>query len=599
MRRLLLVLLVCGSCFGQAVTPGSGGGGGTTLPNNLTGVATNGSGAAQQQTSANVVSMFAGGGCVGFLKNDGTCVVIASGYAHVVTPVAEWAFPAGATSLVTEPDVQGNFPATFAGTGISRIPSGGILMNSTGRLTTTMTTWSSAIIRACPYVYPIGVQVGANFEGLWGSSVSGQGVNILDDRQTVTTYVHSPSLYDTNFTTSAGDVAGGCHTYAFTLGGGPASDTLGHIYKDGVEVGSYITQGTPLSSPTLTGGAIYGLGSAKGFTSSFDYKGSILYAEIYSSILTPAQVVSETAYTNGRSGSDPYTVQTPTSTTPTVTALGDSITCCNLIAAQDYPALFSLNNTYTVINQGSANDLAAAMAATQQYRTLGVNSPNAGQNVYSIFGGTNDIATNNTPTFTYGQILKAVQTAKLAGLRPFVWTMLDRQSLQTGKNALNTLIRSGAVVNGYYLVDGAQNALLGADGASTNTTYFQADLIHPTAAGQVLLAAAGSAAINSADGSTANNPTITAVQNFTGTAATNYVIQTPTLAATHALTSCLYLTGAQYARTIVNGSATLTITVSSASTITGSTAIAPNSTAVFTPQLTAATTGGCSWLRTQ
>ena len=80
-----------------------------------------------------------------------------------------------------------------------------------------------------------------------------------------------------------------------------------------------------------------------------------------------------------------------------------------------------------------------------------------------------------------------------------------------------------------------------------------------------------------------------------------YVLQTPTAAATNTLIDATGLTG--QTRTITNGSATYTITVSgtgaSGSTIVGSTAILPNTTAVFTDQLVSASAGGNQWVRTQ
>lgn len=52
MKRLIVLLALCGTAFGQAINPGGGGGGGSaTLPANLTTVATDGSGNAVQATA--------------------------------------------------------------------------------------------------------------------------------------------------------------------------------------------------------------------------------------------------------------------------------------------------------------------------------------------------------------------------------------------------------------------------------------------------------------------------------------------------------------------------------------------------------------------
>ena len=100
------------------------------------------------------------------------------------------------------------------------------------------------------------------------------------------------------------------------------------------------------------------------------------------------------------------------------------------------------------------------------------------------------------------------------------------------------------------------------------------------------------------DGSTADNPTVTTSNAYSQAIGDNYVLQTPSAAATATLPDCTGLTSIQ--RTIINGSATYAITTqtSASQTVTGSPNIPANSTATFTCELVSAAAGGNYWLRT-
>jgi hypothetical protein len=92
-----------------------------------------------------------------------------------------------------------------------------------------------------------------------------------------------------------------------------------------------------------------------------------------------------------------------------------------------------------------------------------------------------------------------------AGCVPFMLTMISRTS--TGYNGLTMdalkdsydalIVQQAKAVGFAGVLDIAANPLLGADGAYNNTTYFQAvDHIHPTTAGNALMAAAVSNGLN-------------------------------------------------------------------------------------------------------
>jgi hypothetical protein len=176
------------------------------------------------------------------------------------------------------------------------------------------------------------------------------------------------------------------------------------------------------------------------------------------------------------------------------------------------------------------------------------------------------------------------------------------------KNAQNALIRTGCPIIGCdYVNDVAEVPAIGANGASATTACFQ-DGVHLTGpgagtcatisgtalSGYGIIAALASNAINTLDGSRKTAPDVSASNAFVETYANNYVIQTPTAAATHQLVD---LSGQTSQRVIVNGSSTfpITVTTSSSQTILGTAVIPPNGTGYFVPTLTSAATGGGYW----
>jgi hypothetical protein len=119
---------------------------------------------------------------------------------------------------------------------------------------------------------------------------------------------------------------------------------------------------------------------------------------------------------------------------------------------------------------------------------------------------------------------------KQAGCKVFVGTMISRtgtdplgRTLDADKNAYDSLMLSQARAGGADgVIDFAANPLLGADGANAGA-YFQADHIHPNQAGQALLAAAASNALNYAFGYNESNPNVVTTLNYQMTAADGYV----------------------------------------------------------------------------
>jgi hypothetical protein len=147
-----------------------------------------------------------------------------------------------------------------------------------------------------------------------------------------------------------------------------------------------------------------------------------------------------------------------------------------------------------------------------------------------------------------------IQILKTAGCRVFVGTMLSRtgndiagNTYDSDKNTYDALILTTAKSMGAdAVIDFAANPLLGADGATGNTTYFQGDAIHPTQAGQQLLANAAGNALNYYFGFNQMNPHVVTAATYTMLAGDGYITATPTANQTLTLPDCVGQSGAVY-----------------------------------------------------
>ena len=115
------------------------------------------------------------------------------------------------------------------------------------------------------------------------------------------------------------------------------------------------------------------------------------------------------------------------------------------------------------------------------------------------------------PTFTYIQSINNLRSAatlfKKAGWKVIVCTLIDRGDRGANNQTYfdnwytpyNNKLRSSYKYFADEIADLAADANLGAYGASSNTTYF-VDKVHPTTAGQQLIANIVQAAINKITG---------------------------------------------------------------------------------------------------
>ncbi len=182
-----------------------------------------------------------------------------------------------------------------------------------------------------------------------------------------------------------------------------------------------------------------------------------------------------------------------------VIAVGDSITNGGgALTTVWWPADLSLNAAYTsVVNEGIPGNAAWAFGNYEPWKNGPYCGTGGAPSAAVIFAGTNDIFVMGfTAAQTFQNILSWVNNMKGTSCQLFVGTMISRTGGgDADKDALNPLIRAGATQGLYNLIDFA-SIPRGADGAYSNTTYFDTDQTHPTNAGQVLLGAEASNVIN-------------------------------------------------------------------------------------------------------
>ncbi len=209
------------------------------------------------------------------------------------------------------------------------------------------------------------------------------------------------------------------------------------------------------------------------------------------------------------------TPQPVAAATPQLHAIGDSITV-GAGASTPWPSLLSLANqpAYTTTNWGVYG---ASMKAINGLETNRVGQrclSSNGPSIAIVFAGTNDFNSGYGTGVTFSALAGEIQTLKQAGCRVFVGTMISRAggdgaggTMDNDKNVYDALILGKAKqVGADGIIDFAANPLLGADAANANTTYFNSDGIHPTQAGQQLLANAASNVLNYVFGYNELNP---------------------------------------------------------------------------------------------
>ena len=119
------------------------------------------------------------------------------------------------------------------------------------------------------------------------------------------------------------------------------------------------------------------------------------------------------------------------------------------------------------------------------------------RNTLCIAVGTNDLATGNSVPATLAALYNMCDTARLAGWRVALVTLLPRSGLFAGGvntatyTAAMTLVNNDIIANWALHSDSLINTTtivgMGGPGDSTNLTNYQADGVHPTSVGMALL----------------------------------------------------------------------------------------------------------------
>jgi lysophospholipase L1-like esterase len=228
--------------------------------------------------------------------------------------------------------------------------------------------------------------------------------------------------------------------------------------------------------------------------------------------LTPAQVLSDSLVLANEAANRGVAVipQQMLSSTPLLHIIGDSISCawngsqCN--DAYSWSSQLALTNqpSYTRSNWGIYGATIQGISGSEANRVARRCNSSAGQAIAMVDAGINDLV-NASPSQTFQYLTSEVQTLKRAGCKVFVGTMLSdggnsstagSPTMDAQKNAYDALILQQAKgVGADGILDFAANPLLGADGANASSTFL-ADHTHPSAAGQQLMAAAASNALN-------------------------------------------------------------------------------------------------------
>lgn len=554
-------------------------------------------------------------GSTRFLREDGTWAVPAGSGAGggnlIAGATADYNFLQGTGTTLYDTTGNGNngtFVAsaspTWTSTGLSFQPGQGVSLPAA--LDNTQTILMGI------YINPLtaGTQPTNQYPVLLSSSTGGSGFNFMysftPGGNNFVGGAYAPTIYNNGVTTAVPNLLSGFHVLAAVLGTG--SGSLDHIYIDGTEVATYNNQGSTAGQQT-SGNLFLGSSGVNPWQVS-GFNGTMYRVRTYPTELTADQVQSvTTSIINDVTSRGVAVNPVPISEgAPQFQAIGDSITY-GLGVTTPWPSLLSLQNqpTYSTTNWGISGIPMAAITGSEPNRAALRCRSSAGPSIAVVFAGTNDFSLMAQPASTVlSNLMGEVQTLKAAGCKVFVGTMLSRggndpsgRPLDASKDDYDALILAQAKADGADgVIDFAANPLLGADNANAGT-YFQSDHIHPTQAGQALLAAAASNVLNYAFGSNEASPHVVTTLNYAMTAADGYVsLSGLTGSGTLTLPDCTGQSGATYR--INNPQSAYTVTVAPLNAnqlINGlsSVSVPANATLTLRDVPNPKTVSGCHW----
>lgn len=470
-------------------------------------------------------------GTTRYLREDGSWAVPAGGgtvsgsTGSTLTPnaIADYNFMQGTGTTVVDSSGNGNNGTFLSGTHAPQWAQNGLSFTSADPyqgVTLPATLNNTQTFEFAVYVNPFpatnGIAQTDLYPAFLTSSLGTAGVSLLHSSGTRGAY-------------TAGIVAGGTtklattqlfsgfHVVTYVLGTG--SGNLDHVYIDGVEY-PYKTQSSSFGLQT-SGNYFLSSGGASPYAQS-GLLGTMYRARFFSTQLTPAQILSDSialAHEVAARGVSvaPHQIL---GNAPMLHIIGDSISCswtgsvCN--DASSWSAQLTLMNqpSYTRTNWAIYGATVQAIDGSESDRVARRCTSDAGQAIALVDAGLNDLV-GGTAAQAFQYLTGEVQTLKRAGCKVFVGTMISdggnssvtgTPTMDAQKNAYDALILQQAKsIGADGVLDFAANPLLGADGANTSSNFLS-DHTNPSAAGQQLMAAAASNALNYYFGYNEANP---------------------------------------------------------------------------------------------
>jgi trimeric autotransporter adhesin len=551
-------------------------------------------------------------GTTRFLREDGTWATPLGGSTSgsstgvVAGATADYDFQQGSGSVLVDKSGNSNNGTLGSGTNAPTWTSTGLQFTVPQNVALPSALNGTRTFFMAVYVNPItsGPQPYNQYPYLINSSIQSAGFNLSYSPSGGNIY-RLQSYSGGGLRTLTKNTFSGFHVIAVTLGDG-TTDT-DHFYIDGQEQ-MYTSQGA--SAGKQTSGNLFLGTTGVSPTDNSGFIGTMYRLVAYPTQLAAGnvQTISAAIRNEVASRGVQTSPQQQQLITPQLHAIGDSITIGAGVSTP-WPSLLSLANqpNYTVQNWGIGGTTMTAMQGSEPNRVATMCAPSAGPAIAVLFAGTNDMAQMSmAPQDVWSAAISEIQILKQAGCRVFVGTMLSRggsfsdgNTADQDKGTYDALILSQARnVGADGVVDFAANPLLGADGAYSNSTYFQGDLIHPTQAGQALLAQAASNTLNRYFGYNDANPHVITGATVTLASGDGAVTAVPTANAAYTMPDCTGPSGATY--TISNPQSAFTVTIVGRANqpingVTTPIAIPPNSTVTLKDVANPKNVSGCHW----
>lgn len=411
--------------------------------------------------------------------------------------------------------------------------------------------------------------------------------------------IYAPGVWSNGSTgTGTSGLISGFHTLCYVLGTGGGN--VDRIFIDGAEA-SYTGQAA--SAGLQTSGNLYlGATSVTNLGPSAGLLGTMYRFAAFAGQLTPVQIqqVSTQMTTEVASRGVAVTPVVAPSAGAQLYVVGDSITFGTNGVPYITLMTFANQPAWTLNNFGVGGVTVQGIVESEPYRLAPLCRSVQGPAWVIAMAGINDFSRTPDDAASVASFMNAeVGILKNAGCHVLVGTILSNSIFDSSKNAYDIILLNQAKAFGADgVVDFAANPLMGADGASTNTTYFGSDGLHPTTAGYTLMAAAASNSMNYYFGSTLANPHVVTTTTYTLVSGDRAVVAAPTGNAAYTMPDCTGPSGETY--TIMNPQSahTLSIVGGSSQPINGlgtAITISSNSTVVLRDVPNPKATSGCGW----